>query len=362
MLNIFCIATDILANVINKETKFRPIKSTLIALTGFCILSSACSDTESAASNNSEPVTLYSERSKDLIQPIIDQYETETGNKVEVRYGDDGELVALLNEEGDKTPADVFLSKTPGAIGVLEQNDHLTEISENTLSLVEETVKDKEGLWVGISGRQRVLVYNTDLLTVDELPETIFELTEPEWKGKLGLAPNNGSFRDFVTAMRTSIGEEKTAEWLAGIAANEPETYPKNGPIIDAVGIGEVEVGLVNHYYNFRELEENPEHKGANHQFPASDPGSFLMISAATKLKATDNTDAADELIKWLLGEDAQRYFADETFEYPLANGVAPAANIPDAQFSDVSDIDYQALGDDLATTQQMISDAGLRE
>jgi len=358
MLNIFCVARDTVGEMKNKYIKYLSIPVTA------AILLTACSNSSETfeSSDSSSEITLYSERSKDLIQPVIDQYEQETGNKVDVRYGDSGELAMLINEEGDKTPADVFLSKTPGSIGVLEQNGHLTTLEEPTLALTPKKVQDVEGLWVGISGRQRVLVYNSELVDTNDLPETIYDLTKPEWKGKVGIAPNNGSFRDFVTAMRSSVGEETTAEWLKSLAENEPLTYPKNGVIVDAVGIGEVEVGLVNHYYNFRELVENPEHKGLNYQFPAEDPGSFLMVSAAGKLKASDNQDEADELIEWLLGETAQRYFADETFEYPLAEGIDPAENVPAAIFSDVSDIDYQALGDGLAETEKMILDAGLRE
>ena len=231
---------------------------------------------------------------------------------------------------------------------------------ENILSLVPESVRDDDKRWVGISGRQRVLVYNTDKVAAGELPSSIFDLTEPEWNGRIGIAPGNGSFQDFVSIMRTQVGDDVVAEWLDGLVSNDVQTYAKNSAIVAAVGRGEVDAGLVNHYYNYRALDEDPNHKGMNHQLAIDDPGSVLIVTGAAILEESDNKTNAEKLVEYLLSENAQRYFADETFEYPLANGVSPSRNIPAAPFSEVGTVDFGDLGDSLAGTRELIEGAGL--
>ena len=228
------------------------------------------------------------------------------------------------------------------------------------LDLVPENVRDSDGRWIGFSGRQRVLVYNTDLVDEAELPSSVFDLTDPEWEGRVGVAPPNGSFQDFVTTMRATVGDDATMAWLEGLVANDAVTYPNNNAIVAAVGRGEVDAGLVNHYYNFRFLDEDPAHPGLNHLFPTDDPGSVLIVTAAGILEGTDVPDEAAQLIEYLLGSSGQQYFAAETFEYPLAIGEAPAGDVPVVEFGDVGAIDYEALGGGLEATRRMIADAGL--
>ncbi|MEX0847493.1 MAG: extracellular solute-binding protein, partial [Ilumatobacteraceae bacterium] len=217
-----------------------------------------------------------------------------------------------------------------------------------------------DGRWVGFSGRQRVLVYNTDVLDDADLPMSVFDLVDPAWQGRIGIAPANGSFQDFVSAMRVMEGDERTEAWLAGLAANDPVAYENNNAIVEAVARGEVEVGLTNHYYNYRRLVEIPSSPTANHQFAAGDPGSVLVVTGAGVLTGAEADPDALALVRFLLGQDAQRYFADETFEYPLAIGSTPSSAVPPADFGDVSGLDFGVIGDDLGSTRQMIVDAGL--
>ncbi len=361
LLNILQKLSDTLLEM--KLPTFSKKKTLILTTLAFAGLASGCGSASSTADSSStdgekKEIVLYSERSKELIEPTIEAFEAASGYDVKVQYNDSGVLAALIKTEGDKTPADVFYTKTPGPIGTLEKSGQLAELSDEILALTPETVSDKEGLWTGVTGRQRVVVYNSDTVDASDLPTSVYDLTDPKWKGQVGIAPDNGSFQDFVTAMREIDGEEKTAQWLKDMAANEAVTYPKNGPIVDAVGSGEVKVGLVNHYYNYQKLAESENHKGVNHQFDADDPGSFLMISPIAKIKASDNQEGADALITWLLEEEAQQYFVDETFEYPLADGITPNSELPEAAFFDVSDIDYQELGEGLETTQKLIDDA----
>ncbi|MDH3682665.1 MAG: extracellular solute-binding protein [Acidimicrobiia bacterium] len=326
-----------------------------VALAALTALTAACS---SGGENGS--VTIYSGRTEDLIGPILEDFTAETGIDVEVRYGDSADLALLIEEEGDRTPADVFLSQSPGAVGFLEAAGRLAELPTDVLDLVPASVRDDEGRWVGFSGRQRVLVYNPELVAAGELPTSIFELTDPSWGGRLAIAPANSSFQDFVTTMRAEIGDDETGQWLEGLVANDVRSYPKNSAIVAAVGRGEVAAGLVNHYYNFRALDEDPQHPGLNHQFAVDDLGGVLIVTGAAIVEGTDRSAEAEQLVTWLLGEQAQRYFADETFEYPLAPGVEPAVTIPPASFAEVGGIDYDQLGGGLEATRDLITSAGL--
>jgi iron(III) transport system substrate-binding protein len=324
----------------------------------FCLVSftAACGDDEG------EVLTIYSGRSEDLIGPLLDDFSSETGINVEVKYGQSADLALLVDEEAaaGRSNVDVFISQSPGAMGYLEGRDRLGTLPSNVLELVPAEVRDDESRWVGLTGRQRVLVYNSDLVDATTLPTSVFDLTDPEWSGKIGVAPGNGSFQDFITSMRITAGDDDTIAFLEGIAANDPVTYESNNAIVEAVARGEVTVGLVNHYYNYRRLVEVPSSPTANHQFAPGDAGSLLIITGVAILANADDNDAARKLVEWLLGTEAQKYFADETFEYPLAIGSSPSSGIPAITFDDVGSIDFSDLGDGLERTREMITEAGL--
>jgi len=330
--------------------------ATAVALAALVSAASACGGDDA-------DVTIYSGRTDNLIQPILDDFEESTGLSVEVKYGSSADLALLIEEEAEagESKADVFLSQSPGSLGFLEQNERLAQLPAETLALVSPSVSDDGGQWVGFSGRQRVLVYNTDLVDPTDLPDSVFELTAEEWSGRVGVAPSNGSFQDFVTAMRVTEGDDVTADWLAGLNANDPKIYANNNAIVQAVGRGEVEVGLVNHYYNYRALAENPDQPSANHNFAPDDPGSLLIVTGAAII-ATDDADdvaAGAQLIDFLLSSSGQQYFATETFEYPLAAGEPPASDVPAIDFTDVGGIAYEELGGGLEQTRVLITDAG---
>lgn len=333
---------------------YRPARFIAVLVAG-ALMASACS-----GGDDTQTVTIYSGRTENLIGPILDEFVAETGINVRVKYAQSADLALTISEEGDKSPADVFLSQSPGAVGFLENAGMLGVIPDDVLDLVPESVRADNGRWIGFSGRKRVLVYNPDLVTEDELPGSIFDLTDPAWSGRLAIAPPNGSFQDFVTALRATDGDDATQAWLEGLAANDVQTFPNNNSIVAAVGRGEIGAGLVNHYYNYRFLAEDPNHNAINHHLDDGDPGSILIITGAAIIEGAEHPEAAAELIKWLLGDSAQRYFADETYEYPLAPGVPTADEVPSASFADVGGIDYGSLGGDLAVTRTMIADAGL--
>jgi iron(III) transport system substrate-binding protein len=338
-----------------------PRRQALAVLAVLALVAAGCGDDDDDAGGaSSRTVTIYSGRTQNLIEPILDRYAEETGVNVEVRYGQSADLALLIEEEGDKTPADVFLSQSPGSVGFLDAKGRLGTLPDEVLGLVPEGLRAGDGSWIGFSGRKRVLAYNPDHLSEAELPASVLELTDPTWKGRIGVAPSNASFQDFVTAMRGRMGDEQTAAWLEGIADNDAFTFANNNAIVAAVGRGEIDVGLVNHYYVYQALAQDPDFHARNFDLPPDDIGSILIVTAATVLKTSDNADDASALVGFLLTEEAQRYFSDQTYEYPLAAGVTAAAVLPPVEFGSPGGIDFDQLGGDLETTREMIRDAGL--
>lgn len=313
-----------------------------------------------ACGGDSESITVYSGRTENLIQPLIDDFVAETGIDVEVRYGDSADLALLIDQEGDRSPADVFISQSPGAVGFLAGNERLAPLSEDVLERVAPQFRNSAGHWVGLSGRIRVLVYNSELVDPSELPPSVFDLTDAEYEGQVGLAPANGSFQDFVTAMRSVHGDDVASEWLVGMAANEAQSYAKNSAIVQAVAQGQVPMGLVNHYYNIRALAEDPNLSSVNHFFPDADVGSMLIATALGVLVTADDTEAANRFATFMLSEAAQTFYSEETFEYPLAAGVEPAAALPELASVSLATYDFDALGGGLERTKELIDASGL--
>jgi iron(III) transport system substrate-binding protein len=306
-----------------------------------------------------DALTIYSGRTEDLVGPLLERFSEEEDVAIDVRYGDTPQLALLLAEEGDRTPADVFWGQSPGATAYLADRDLLAPLSREVLDLVDPGFEDPERLWTGVSGRQRVLVYNSEEVAEADLPESVFELTEPRYRGRVGIAPTNGSFQDFVTAMRDIEGEEATARWLEGMADNDARTYANNNAIVEAAGRGEIDMGLVNHYYNYRFLEEDPGLPTRNHQFAPGDVGGLVIPSSASILAASGRTEEAERFIAFLLSREAQEYFAEETFEYPLAQDVPPAEGVPPLSSLRPPDEDPGRLGD-IEGTARLIQESGL--
>src|SRR5690606_2385130 len=219
----------------------------LVPLLGLSLLAAACGDDDDpSTSETTEPQTtstpeegdegsleggslvIYSGRSEELVGPLVERFEEETGISVEIRYGDTAEMAAQILEEGSNSPADVYYGQDAGALGALANEARLVELTDDVLSLLPDGLKDHEGRWVGTSARARVVVYNTEKLSEDDLPDSILDFTDPEWSGRLGWAPTNGSFQAFVTALRVLEGEDGARAWLEGIQANRPKVFEGN--------------------------------------------------------------------------------------------------------------------------------------
>ena len=301
----------------------------------------------------SKPLVIYSGRSESLIGPLIADFEEVTGEKVQVNYGKTGMLAATLLEEGGNTPADIYFAQDPGGLGAVDSL--LAELSTEILESVPDWARDPESKWVGTSGRARVVVYNTDMLTEADLPDSIEDFVKPEWKGRIGWAPTNSSLHAMITGMRQEWGEERTKTWLEGIVANEPKIYAKNTPTVAATGAGEIEVGFVNHYYLHRFIAEEGESFAArNYYTRAADPGSVILVAGVGLIEESDNKDLANQFIKFLLSASGQQYFSAQTFEFPLNDNAKPSNLLPALEDITKPSID---LGDliDLQGTQDLL-------
>ncbi|TFD07699.1 extracellular solute-binding protein [Cryobacterium sp. TMT1-66-1] len=305
--------------------------------------------------------TLYSGRDEALIQPLIDQFEEQSGISVEVRYGNTAELGALLLEEGDATPAQVFLAQDAGALGALANADLFATLPATTTDAVPTGFTSTDDTWVGVTGRARVITYDSEALAATDVPTSVDAFTDPAWSGKFGIAPTNASFQAFVTAYRVLNGEEAADEWVKAVAANNPVIFDNNRAILAAVNDGVIEAGLINHYYWFAQAAETGEaNMRAQLSYPeAGDAGSIVNVTGAGLLAgAADDADAL-EFIDYLVGAKAQQYFVDETYEYPLITGIDAPAGLPALDSLVNPNLDLADL-DTLEDTQALLGKHGL--
>ena len=304
--------------------------------------------TLTACSPDSDTLTVYSGRSQTLVSPLLESFIEDTGIDIQVKYASSAAIAATILEEGESSPADVVFLQDPGYLGSLAHAGMLAELPVELLTKVDSGYRSTRGDWVGISGRSRTVVYNTTVLNPDsDLPDSILDFTEPEWRGRVGWAPLNASFQAFLTAFRLRWGEEEVRAWLKGMQANDVRDYPNNTTIVMAVARREVDVGLVNHYYLQRFLEEEGEEFEARNYFlKGGDPGALVLAAGAGILESTDNREGAERLVEYLLSDSAQRYFSTTTKEYPLVEGFPADEGLPPLSFLEPPDVDLGDLTD----------------
>jgi iron(III) transport system substrate-binding protein len=331
---------------------------TTLALAGLALALSGCGG---GGGEGDGKLTVYSGREEEIVAPLLEQFEEETGIDVEARYGDSAELAATIAEEGSNSPAEVFFAQDPGSLGAVAGEGLLAELPDETLERVPERFRDDDGRWVGTSGRVRVIAYNTDELSEDEVPDSVFDLTDPRWKGRVGVAPTNASFQAFVTAMRLSEGEERTREWLEAMKANDVKSYERNLEIVQAVASGEIDLGLTNHYYLYLVKEETPDAPVANHFLAGADPGALVSIAGAGVVDADGDRDEAEQFVDFLLSDAGQRFYTEEAeeAEYPLVAGIEPREGLPPLDSLGGPEIDLSQLGSELESTLELLSETG---
>jgi iron(III) transport system substrate-binding protein len=303
------------------------------------------------------PLTVYSGRSESLVGPVFESFTETTGIEVQTKYADTAELAAILLEEGDRSPADIFFAQDAGALGAVAEAGLLAALPQDLLARVPTGFSDADGEWAGVSGRARTAAYTT---TKDlDLPSSILDFIDPAWSGRIGWVPANGSFQAFVTALRVIEGEDAARDWLEGIIANEPVAYPKNTAAVEGVAAGEVDVAFVNHYYLLRLLAEHGEdYPVAQAFFGGGDPGSLVNVAGVGQISATDQPEGSLTLVEYLLGDEAQRYFSESTFEFPLIEGVAADPRLPTIESIEAPVVDLSALAD-LKGTVELLREVG---
>jgi iron(III) transport system substrate-binding protein len=273
---------------------------------------------------------VYSGRNEALIGPLLEIFESQTGLRAEVRYGSTTEMAATLLEEGRRTPADVFLSQDAASLGAISAAG-LFEVLE--------------------------IVYNTERIQPHELPQRLEEIGSNRYRSRFGVAPTNGSFQAHMAVFRAVNGPQALDELLRSIARNDPRRYPKNSAIVEAVLSGEVDFGLVNHYYLWRALREDPTAPGANFFPPGGGASGFVNVAGAGVLSERPEAEA---FVAFLLSERAQRYFAEETYEYPLVAEVEPSVDLPALAEVSTPEVDFGDVSAVFEETLSAIAASGL--
>lgn len=314
-------------------------------------------------SGGNDELVVYAGRNENLIRPLLEKFAAEEKVDVRVRYGETSDMLATLVEEGDSTRADVFISQDAGALAHLAREERLAPLPDDVLDLVDERFRDPDGLWTGVTGRVRVIAYDTDELQETDLPASVLDLTDPAWKGRVGIAPTNASFIAFVSALGEQLGTDAARQWLEGLAANDVVTYDNNILALEGVENGEVDVALVNHYYLYNEFREEGTDIAVDNFIPGQGEGgegTFVNISGVAILKGSDELEPAARLARFLLSEEAQEFFRTETSEYPMRAGVDPIAELEPIESLRTIDVPLTALGADYEATVGLIKEAGL--
>jgi iron(III) transport system substrate-binding protein len=327
------------------------------------VVAAACGNGQDGAEapDGEGPVTIYSGRSEELVGPIIEQFEESSGADVEVRYGDTAELAAQILEEGGNSPADVFFAQDAGALGALASAGRFASLPDETLEQVPGAYRSPDGLWVGTSGRARVLVYNVEAVEESALPDSVLDLTGDAWSGRVGWAPTNGSFQAFITALRLVEGEDEARAWLEGMEAGGAQDYEGNSQIVLAVAAGEIDAGLVNHYYLLELGSEDASIKenAANHFFGDGDVGSIVNAAGVGIIEGSDAPQGAQAFVDFMLSRTGEQYFDEEVYEYPLSGDLSQDPSLPDLDEIQQPDIDLSDLSD-LEGTLALLRDTGV--
>ncbi|MDQ3676800.1 MAG: iron ABC transporter substrate-binding protein [Actinomycetota bacterium] len=328
----------------------RPALIAAIAVALACALA-AC------GSSGGDGLTLYSGRIEPIIGPAIKHYEDAPGGvDVKIRYGDSPSLAAQISEEGSKSPADLFFAQDAGSLDAVEKKGLLEPLPADIRAKVPAHYQSANGFWVGVTGRSRIIAYGGKVKR-SELPDSPLELTEPKWKGRVGWAPTNASLQGYITALRLEEGEKVARNWLEDMVANDVQTYDSNIPIRDAIAKGEIDIGLINHYYVAEAQAEDPNYPVKVH-FPPKDLGSLINTAGVGVLASSDHKKEALAFVRAMLSQRTQKYFADSSKEYPLVAGVPAPKELTPLQAIPSPRIDLARLGD-LEGTLKLMRETG---
>jgi iron(III) transport system substrate-binding protein len=306
-------------------------------------------------------LTVYTGRGKGLVDPLVQAFQAETGIKVNVRYGTDAQMLAAVQEEGAKSPADLFWANTSGTLGLLSNAKSFTTLSPTLTAKASSFVPDSKR-WVPLSIRFRVLAYNPEKIKPEQLPKSVLDLPKmTALKGRVGWTPAYASFQDFVGAVAAIHGDAKAKEWLNGMKALEPKAYgTSNTQMLEALRAGEIDVALTNHYYVLRFNKAG--YAMGTHYFQNGDVGSLALVTGAGILRSSQKVSNANKLLTWMLAPKAQQFFSGEIFEYPVVKGaILPTNMLPlDQMLNRSPKIDFDKLSEYVDNAQKLLREAGL--
>jgi len=309
--------------------------------------------TACSSSGGNDELLIYNAQHESLTKEWIDAFTKETGVKVTYRQGGDTELGNQLIAEGDASPADVFLTENSPAMAAVEHAALFADLDAQTINQVPSQYRPASGKWTGVAARTTVFVYNTTKLQPDQLPKSMLDLEQPAWKGRWGGAPAKADFQAIVSALLQLKGEQATAQWLAGMKTNAV-VYNDNIATMKAVNAGEVDGGIIYHYYWFRDQAKTKADSGNTelHYFKNQDPGAFVSLSGGGVLKSSKKTQQAQQFLRFITGKAGQEVLEKgDSFEYTVASGVpANPALVPlndlQAPVVDPSTLDAQKVSD----------------
>jgi iron(III) transport system substrate-binding protein len=313
-----------------------------------------------ACGSDADVLTVYSAQHESLVRTMLEGFTEETGIELEFRDANDSELANQIVEEGEASPADVFLTENSPAIDVVDEAGLLAPLDQETLDQVGETYRPSTGNWTGFAARSTVLAYNPDLVPEAELPASILDLAEPEWQDRVAIAAGGADFQAIVSAVLSMEGEEATRAWLAGLKENAG-VYQSNTAVMAAVDEGESDVGVMYHYYWYRDQAENGlvGDDAELHYFGNQDPGAFVSVSGAGVLASSDQPEDAQRLVAYLTGPEAQEKLAEsDALEYAVGTGVDSADALPPLAELDAPTVDPGALNAPQVT--DLMQDVGL--
>ncbi|ASQ16936.1 iron ABC transporter substrate-binding protein [Enterobacter cloacae] len=304
------------------------MNSRLLSCFSLALLSSSLFlSTQSFAADNNEGIVVYNAQHENLVKSWVDGFTKETGIKITLRNGDDSELGNQLVQEGSASPADVFLTENSPSMVLVDNAKLFAPLDAETLKQVPAEYRPAHGRWIGIAARSTVFVYNPEKLSEQQLPKSLMDLAKPEWKGRWAASPSGADFQAIVSAMLALKGEQATLEWLKAMKANFV-AYKGNSTVMKAVNAGQIDGGVIYHYYRFVDQSKTGENSKNTklYYFKHQDPGAFVSLSGGGVLASSKHKAQAQAFIKYITGKEGQESLrTNNAFEYAV--GVNAASN-----------------------------------
>jgi iron(III) transport system substrate-binding protein len=339
------------------EEAFVRVSRAVVGVVAGALLLAGCG---SSAPPEPVTVTLYNAQHEDLAQEWVQDFTARTGVRVEMRNGDDSELANQIVAEGAASPADVFITENSPAMSLVSDRGLFAPLEPATLEQVPPEFRSAQGDWAGIAARSTVLVYNPAQLPEAELPASILDLADPEWEGRIGIAAGGPDFQAIVSAVLALRGEDAARAWLAGLERNA-DVYQSNTAVMRAADEGEIDAGVMYHYYWYRDQAENALQgdDARLHFFRNQDPGAFVSVSGAGVLASSDHQGDAQKFVHFLADQEGQQAMADSyALEYPLNPDVSLGHGVKPFDSLQPPAVDIASLNSQRVV--QLMQDAGL--